>query len=65
MWMMKRGKGHIERAEKGVIPRNKPIQAKDEKWKGRVLKMYDRGLLRQSNNFMANCGKGGTQDVLY
>ena len=27
----KKGKGHIERAEKGVIPCYKPIQAKDEK----------------------------------
>ena len=34
-------------AEKGVIPCYKPIQAKDEKGKGRVPKMYDRDELRQ------------------
>ena len=39
----KKGDGHVERAEKGLIPCNKSIQAKDEKERGRVPKMYDRG----------------------
>ena len=39
----KKGKGHIERAEKGIIPCYKSIQAKDEKGRGRVPKIYDRG----------------------
>ena len=37
----KKGKGHTERAETGVIPIYKPIQAKDEKGRGQVPKIYD------------------------